>query len=75
MKIGNQILMPAYVRPEQKVALVRLAKALQVPQQALLREALDDLLMKRRDLSGYDTADALLPPIVVRRPRRTKRRK
>ncbi len=67
MKIGKQILMPAYLRPKQKTALARLAKAMDVPQQALLREALDDLLLKHGELSGYDSADALMPPVTVGR--------
>jgi len=43
MKIGRQILMPAYIRPDQKAALSALATKRDVSQQALLREALDML--------------------------------
>lgn len=51
MKIGRQILMPAYLRPDQATALKRLAKQEGVAQQQLLREALDALLRRRGALA------------------------
>ena len=48
MKIGRQILMPAYIRPDQKAALAALAAKRNVSQQALLREALDLLFAGTR---------------------------
>ena len=48
MKIGRQILMPAYIRPDQKAALAALAAKRDVSQQALLREALDLLFAGTR---------------------------
>jgi hypothetical protein len=47
MKIGRQILMPAYVRPDQKKALDALAKRLDVSVQSLVREGIDLVLKKR----------------------------
>ncbi len=46
MKIGKQILMPAYVRPDQVAALAEVAKRLGVSRQSLLRDGLD-LILKR----------------------------
>jgi len=47
MKVGRQILMPLYLRPDQKDALAALAKKLDQPQQVLLREALDAYLARQ----------------------------
>jgi hypothetical protein len=41
VKIGRQILMPAYVRPDQKKSIDALAKQLGVSVQSLMREAVD----------------------------------
>lgn len=46
MQIGRQVLMPAYIRPDQKCALAALAAKREVSQQSLLREALDMLFAK-----------------------------
>ena len=43
---GNQVQMVGYYSPEAAELLRRLSKATRIPQAALLREALDDLLKK-----------------------------
>jgi hypothetical protein len=44
---GNQVQMVGYYSPEAAEQLRRLSKATRIPQAALLREALDDLLKKQ----------------------------
>lgn len=51
MKIGKQELMSAYVRPEQRTALKKLAKKLGVSAQSLMREGVDLVLKKYRSKS------------------------
>jgi hypothetical protein len=47
----NYTQVACFVTPEQKTALKRLSQATRIPQQAHLREAVDDLLKKyARDL-------------------------
>lgn len=43
---GNQVQVLGYYSPEAAEQLRRLSKATRIPQAALLREALDDLLKK-----------------------------
>lgn len=45
-KPKNFVLIPAFVRPDQKEALKKLSAASRISQQAHLREALDDLFSK-----------------------------
>ena len=46
MKIGRQIAMTAYLKPEQKDALAKLSKSTDIPMQEYLREGIDMVLKK-----------------------------
>ena len=46
MKIGRQIAMTTYLKPEQKEALVKLSKQTDRPMQEFIREGLDMVLKK-----------------------------
>lgn len=46
MKIGRQIAMTAYLKPEQKQALQKLSKTTDIPMQEYIREGVDMALEK-----------------------------
>jgi predicted DNA-binding protein len=52
MKIGRQIAITAYRKPEQQMALNRLSKKLNRPMRQFLREGLDHVLKKSERKGG-----------------------
>ncbi len=52
MKIGRQIAIQAYLKPEQHKALKKLSKQLDRPMQEFLREGLDMALKKYEKKGG-----------------------
>lgn len=51
MKIGRQIAITAYLKPEQQAALKKLSKKLDRPMQEFIREGID-LVLKKYEKKG-----------------------
>lgn len=58
MQIGRQIMTPAYIRPDQAVALAALAKRLEVSKQSLIRDGLD-LVFKKHGETRHGEYDGM----------------